>query len=61
MTKQQLVTDAWSEYLRECRRALDDGELRYEEIEPWAWTRLKRRLSVISRVRERRVEAKVPA
>ncbi len=38
--------DAWHEYLEACR----DGKLksgRYDDIETWAWARLKARLHVI--------------
>lgn len=36
--------DAWFEYLHATR---DQGPVRYEELEPWAWTRLKTRLKAI--------------
>jgi hypothetical protein len=37
--------DAWFEYL-EATRA--QSEVRYQEIEPWAWARLSQRLRAIS-------------
>ena len=36
--------DAWSEYLDATR---DQPEVRYEELEPWAWKRLNQRLAAI--------------
>jgi hypothetical protein len=42
--------DAWFEYLGATR---DHGELRYREIEPWAWSRLSRRLRSIRARRAR--------
>ena len=38
--------DAWFEYLESCRRAGE--QIRYEELEPWAWTRLQTRLKAIA-------------
>lgn len=38
--------DAWTEYLTETQEI--DGA-RYREVEPWAWVRLKNRLSYIRR------------
>jgi hypothetical protein len=35
------ILDAWFEYLHVTR----DQGLRYEEVEPWAWTRLQSRLA----------------
>jgi len=35
---------AWSEYLESTNRV---EEFRYEDVEPWAWARLQRRLKVI--------------
>ena len=35
--------DAWFEYLRPTR---GQAELRYGQIEPWAWARLSQRLRV---------------
>ena len=43
--------DAWFEYL-EVTRA--QSEARYQEIEPWAWSRLRQRLRAI-RARRARV------
>lgn len=37
--------EAWLEYLRETRSLPSPG--RYDEIEPWAWTRLNQRLSLV--------------
>lgn len=37
--------DAWLEYL-EATRA--QSSFRYEEVEPWAWTRLSQRLKAIA-------------
>jgi hypothetical protein len=37
--------DAWFEYL-EATRA--QSEVRYQEIEPWAWARLSQRLRAIN-------------
>ena len=36
--------DAWFEYLEATR---GQTAIRYQEIEPWAWTRLRQRLQVI--------------
>jgi hypothetical protein len=36
--------DAWFEYLEATRGQL---ELRYREIEPWAWARLRQRLRAV--------------
>lgn len=33
--------DAWQEYLKTCR---DAPPSTYEQVEPWAWARLQRRL-----------------
>jgi hypothetical protein len=44
--------DAWFEYLEAIR---EKGEVRYAELEPWAWARLTQRLRL---VRKRR--AKLP-
>ncbi len=43
--------DAWFEYL-DATRSQHSG-VRYEEVEPWAWARLKKRLRD---VREKRSE-----
>jgi len=42
--------DAWSEYLEATR---NQSEIRYPEIEPWAWARLNQRLKSIRRRREK--------
>ena len=36
--------DAWFEYLEATR---GQSELRYREIEPWAWARLRQRLRAV--------------
>ena len=36
--------DAWFEYLEAIR---SQSELRYKEVEPWAWARLSQRLRAI--------------
>jgi hypothetical protein len=36
--------DAWFEYLEATR---SQSELRYREIEPWAWARLRQRLRAV--------------
>ena len=36
--------DAWFEYLEATR---GQSELRYAEIEPWAWARLRQRLRAV--------------
>jgi len=36
--------DAWFEYLEATR---GQSALRYKEVEPWAWARLRQRLRVI--------------
>lgn len=38
-------TDAWDEYLESTRRA---QPFRYDEVEPWAWARLQKRLKVVA-------------
>lgn len=38
------VLDAWFEYLAATH---DQPTARYEEVEPWAWTRLRNRLRAI--------------
>lgn len=44
--------EAWFEYLESTRGQVD---LRYAEIEPWAWARLQQRLrAILARVRARR-------
>jgi hypothetical protein len=42
--------DAWFEYL-EATRAQSD--LRYKEVEPWAWARLSQRLRAIKTKRQK--------
>jgi hypothetical protein len=37
--------DAWFEYLEATR---GQSELRYREIEPWAWARLRQRLRALN-------------
>jgi len=38
-------SDAWGEYLESTRH---EGLFTYDEVEPWAWARLVRRLRVIA-------------
>ena len=47
--------DAWFEYLEATR---GQSELRYRELEPWAWARLRQRLRA---VRARRARLKPAA
>ena len=42
--------DAWFEYLEATR---DQSEIRYREIEPWAWARLMQRLRALAARRAR--------
>ena len=42
--------DAWFEYLEAIR---DQTEIRYAELEPWAWARLRQRLRAVNARRER--------
>jgi hypothetical protein len=42
--------DAWFEYLDATRVP---GGGRYEEVEPWAWARLKQRLRAVTQKRSR--------
>jgi hypothetical protein len=42
--------DAWFEYLESTR---GQSELRYKEVEPWAWARLTQRLRAIRARRAR--------
>jgi hypothetical protein len=42
--------DAWFEYLEATR---EQSRMRYQEIEPWAWSRLMQRLRAIRARRER--------
>jgi hypothetical protein len=44
--------DAWFEYLEAIQAESASG--RYDEIEPWAWARLKQRLRSVERKRSRR-------
>jgi hypothetical protein len=37
--------DAWGEYLESVRHQED---FRYQDIEPWAWARLQRRLRIVA-------------
>ena len=41
--------DAWFEYLESTQVEIAPG--RYDEIEPWAWARLKQRLRAVERKR----------
>jgi hypothetical protein len=43
--------DAWFEYLESIQA--EAGSARYEEVEPWAWARLKQRLRSVERKRSR--------
>jgi hypothetical protein len=43
--------DAWFEYLESTQAESATG--RYEDIEPWAWARLRQRLRAIERKRAR--------
>jgi hypothetical protein len=42
--------DAWFEYLDATRAP---GDARYEDVEPWAWARLKQRLRAVTQKRSR--------
>jgi hypothetical protein len=42
--------DAWFEYLEATR---GQGETRYGEVEPWAWSRLRQRLRALKARRAR--------
>ncbi len=42
--------DAWFEYLEATR---GQTEVRYQEVEPWAWARLSQRLRVVRTRREK--------
>jgi len=51
ISREELVAQAWSEYLCSCRASSGD---RYEDvIEPLAWARLLRRLAAINRAANR--------
>jgi hypothetical protein len=41
--------DAWFEYLESTQAEISSG--RYEEVEPWAWARLRQRLRTVERKR----------
>ena len=43
--------DAWFEYLESTQAETSTG--RYEDIEPWAWVRLRQRLRAVERKRNR--------
>jgi hypothetical protein len=43
--------DAWFEYLEATQAEVASG--RYDEVEPWAWARLKQRLRSVERRRSR--------
>jgi hypothetical protein len=43
--------DAWFEYLESVRAEASTG--RYEEVEPWAWARLRQRLRGVERKRSK--------
>ena len=43
--------DAWFEYLEAVRTHISTG--RYEEVEPWAWARLRQRLRAVEAERSR--------
>lgn len=42
--------DAWFEYLDATRAP---GDARYEDVEPWAWARLRQRLRSVTQKRAR--------
>jgi hypothetical protein len=43
--------DAWFEYLEATQAEIATG--RYDEVEPWAWARLKQRLRTVERKRSK--------
>jgi hypothetical protein len=43
--------DAWFEYLESTQAETGTG--RYEEVEPWAWARLRQRLRSVERKRSK--------
>jgi hypothetical protein len=43
--------DAWLEYLESTQAEISTG--RYDDIEPWAWARLRQRLRALERKRSR--------
>jgi hypothetical protein len=43
--------DAWFEYLEATQAEAASG--RYDEVEPWAWARLKQRLRAVERRRSK--------
>lgn len=60
--REQILTieaaDAWFEYLEASRAARETSELRYREVEPWAWAKLTARLrSVEARSKGRKAVA----
>lgn len=46
-TQHPKVVEAWREYLEACRDARLRGVLTVEEVEQWAWTRLRETLKQI--------------
>lgn len=44
--------DAWFEYLESTQAEAGSG--RYDEVEPWAWARLRQRLRAVERKRAKR-------
>jgi len=58
MTREDFERDAWRAYLRTCRAA---SAQRYEEVEPWAWSRLQQRLRLIEHASERSTREKALA
>lgn len=43
--------DAWFEYLESVQAEASSG--RYDEVEPWAWARLRQRLRAVERKRSK--------
>ena len=43
--------DAWFEYLESTQAEI--GTARYEQVEPWAWARLRQRLRTVERKRSK--------
>lgn len=60
MTTDADVKEAWSEYLDSCLTARQKefrrGAPAYEDVEPWAWSRLQQRLREVKN-REKRTAA----
>jgi hypothetical protein len=55
-TLEQDEAAAWKEYLRDCQLAkLKSG--RYDELETWAWARLRARLHAVELRREKTLVA----